>query len=115
MNEFSMMGGGYEMYPQEPTGGEYPIDPEELELMDLYSQMGSPENEFDLPPPEQGGYVQTRDMLGVPTPQLTDDDYTALAQRFGLTDKTEGSMFGEDPAYDSQYDIVRLLGGVYEP
>ena len=115
MTEFGMMGGGYGMYPQEPAGGEYPVDPEELELMDLYSQMGVPEDGFDLPPMEQGDYVQARDMLGVPAPQLTDEDYTALAQRFGLTDNTGVSMFGEDPAYDSPYDITRLLGGGYEP
>lgn len=114
MNELGMMGGGFNMYPQEPGVGEYPVDPEEMELMDLYAQMGSPEEEFALPEPEQGDYVQTSDMLGAPAPQLSNEDFDLLAQRFGL-DSGGSSMFGGDPAYDVQYDIARLLGGEYEP
>lgn len=59
---------------------------------------------------QQMGVMQQTSM-GQP-PQLSEADYMALAQQFGIT--PTGGVLGNDPAYSSDYDIANVLGRAYE-
>lgn len=59
---------------------------------------------------QQAGVMQQTNM-GQP-PRLSEADYMALAQQFGIT--PTGWLPGNDPAYSSDYDIANVLGRAYE-
>lgn len=59
---------------------------------------------------QQAGVMQQPSM-GQP-PRLSEADYMALAQQFGIT-PTSG-LPGNDPVYSSDYDIANVLGRAYE-
>lgn len=59
---------------------------------------------------QQSGVMQQTNM-GQP-PRLSEADYMALAQQFGIT--PTGGLPGNDPAYSSDYDIANVLGRAYE-
>lgn len=56
--------------------------------------------------------VTPQDVMGAPAPQLSEADYMALAQQFGLS--PSGTYAGTDPAYSGSYDIANILGRAYE-
>lgn len=84
-------------------------DPSMQELMAAYGQSGQP---------DMSGVVTAQDMLGRPAPQLSEQDYLALARQLGLvSDGDQSVTLGADPMtdpnYSDQYDIMSLLGGAY--
>lgn len=107
-----------------PTGQppQAPIDPSmEQEIMALVQQLTT---QYGMSPEEALQFIveQTnptgqssatpQGVMGAPAPQLSEADYMALAQQFGLT--PSGTYTGTDPAYSGSYDIANILGRAYE-
>lgn len=92
--------------------GEYNQNMQDPSMQSLMSEMGQPEA------PNMMGTVTPQDMLGQPAPQMSEQEYMALARQLGLVgDDEQQVILGADPmvdpSYNDQYDIMSLLGGAY--
>lgn len=77
------------------------------QLVEQYGVTPDQAMQFIIAQGPQSTPVTPQTMLGINPPQLSPQDYAMLAQQFGL----DHTGVGEDPAYDSEYDIAALLGG----
>lgn len=112
--------GGYEMMgsPMQSMGmpQDQMMDPQlEMLVQQVSEQYGiQPEQALELIMAQsQEQMPNTSDILGQRAPQLSDEDFYALAQQFGLSPEQGFSGVGSDPSYGNDYDVARLLGGSY--